>query len=99
MTYQVRFTDPSKSLIIEDQTLNTQTSISLDGKQYLNYATAISENSLHLLENFAYNRPPLNPVQGQLWYDNSLNVNYLKVYNGKNWEETSFIKKATETPT
>lgn len=98
MTYQVRFTDPSKSLIVEDQTLNTQTSISLVGKQYLNYATAISENFLHLLENFAYNRPPLNPVQGQLWYDNSLNVNYLKVYNGKNWEETSFIKKATETP-
>lgn len=98
MTYQVRFTDPSKSLVIEDQTLNTQTSIAFVGKQYLNYATAISENFLHLLENFAYNRPPLNPIQGQLWYDNSVGANYLKVYNGKNWSETSFVKKSAVTP-
>ena len=98
MPYQVRFTDSSKSLTIEDQTLNTKTSIALVGKQYLNYASVISENFLHLLENFAYNQPPVNPIQGQLWFDNSPGVNYLKLYDGKNWTETGFVKKSSRQP-
>ena len=98
MSYKVRFSDFSKSLTVEDQVLNTETSVSLVGKQYLNYAPVISENFLHLLENFAFNQPPNNPIQGQLWYDTSLGINLLKVYNGIRWVEIGSIKKSPITP-
>ena len=98
MSYKVRFTDFSKSLTVEDQMLNTETSVALVGKQYLNYAPVISENFLHLLENFAFAQAPLNPVKGQLWYDTSIGTNQLKIYNGIRWTEIGFIKKSKVIP-
>ena len=108
MTYSVNFTEttnPAKpSITVTDQSLNTETSLKFIGKNYAGYGPVIAENFLHLLENFARNTPPGTlagegqPVQGQLWYDNSAGVNLLKVYDGTSWTAAGSVKKASESP-
>jgi microcystin-dependent protein len=102
MAYQVKFTEttnPSKPPItVEDQTVNSQTDLTFVGKNYAGYASYIAENFLHLLENFAKNTAPTRPVEGQLWYDNSPDVNLLKVYDGTGWTAAGSVKKSTDAP-
>ena len=99
MTYSVSFTDstnPAKpSLTVPDGALNQQTAMTFPGKNYSGYAPVIAGNFLHLLENFANSLPPVNPVQGQLWFDTQNNNNTLKVYDGTNWNEAGNLKKTT----
>jgi hypothetical protein len=67
MSYQVTFTEttnPAKpALTVSDQTLNTQTSLTFVGKNYAGYAPVVANNFLHLLENFANNSAPANPLK------------------------------------
>ena len=102
MAYQVTFTDatnPAKpSITVEDQALNTQTSLNFVGKNYAGYAPEIAKSFLHLLENFANSTAPSNPVEGQLWYDNSTGVSLLKVFDGTIWTAAGSIKKAGTVP-
>jgi microcystin-dependent protein len=53
---------------------------------------------LHLLENFAKSTPPDNPVEGQVWYDNTTANSLLKVYDGSNWVPTGSITKTITAP-
>jgi len=103
MSYLVNYTEttnPAKPAItVADLSLNTQTSLTFPGKNYAGYAPVIAENFLHLLENFAKNTAPSNPVEGQLWYDNSAGVELLKVYDGTTWNPTGSVKKAATAPT
>lgn len=98
MTYQVKFTDITKTAItVLDSGINSSTSVGFVGKNYSGYAPVIAENFLHLLENFANSASPTNPVQGQLWYDTTNSL--LKVWDGTNWNSTGSVKKAgTLTP-
>jgi hypothetical protein len=102
MPYQVKFTEttnPAKpSLTVADQSVNQETSLQFPGKNYAGYAPVLAENFLHLLENFAKNSAPSNPVQGQLWYDNSASENILKVYDGTGWTPAGTVKKAANEP-
>lgn len=107
MAYQVKYTEttnPAKpSITVEDQTLNTETSVTFVGKNYAGYASVIAENFLHLLENFARTSAPGTqagdgqPVEGQIWYDNSPGVTLLKVYDGAAWKEVGSVKKVGRT--
>ena len=100
MSYKIKFNvDPSKTITVEDQTVNNELSISFVGKNYINYASVISENFLHLMESFANTSEPKNPVQGQLWYDSTVGANYLKLYNGIEWKPVGFIEKSADPPT
>jgi microcystin-dependent protein len=98
MTYQVQFTDTTKTAItVQDSGLNNSTSVSFVGKNYAGYAPVIAENFLHLLENHANSTAPTNPVQGQLWY--STGESLLKIWDGTSWNSTGSVKKAgTLTP-
>ena len=102
MSYQVTFTEttnPAKpALAVPEQTLNSQTSLTFVGKNYAGYAPIIANNFLHLLENFANNSAPDNPIEGQLWYDNTSGVNLLKVFDGAIWTSAGSIKKAGSAP-
>lgn len=102
MSYQVNHTEqtnPAKPpYTVQDQSLNQETSLTFPGKNYSGYAPVIAENFLHLLENFARNTAPLNPVQGQLWYDNSAGINLLKVYDGTSWTAAGSVKKSPSEP-
>jgi len=104
-SYKVTYTEttnPAKPPInVNDQELNTSTSLTFPGKNYAGYGSIIAENFLHLLENFARGTAPgTQPgegqaVQGQLWYDNTPGINLLKVYDGTSWVAAGNIKKAT----
>jgi hypothetical protein len=100
MAYEIRYTDTVNkgSIVIEDGTLNSETSLSLPGRFTTAYGQAVSENFLHLLENFANDAAPSRPVEGQIWYDTSANVNQLKVYDGTNWVAAGGLKKASSEP-
>jgi len=102
MSYTVRFTEsnnPTKvAKIVEDQTLNSETSVTFVGKNYAGYAAYIAENFLHMLENFANSTAPTNPVEGQLWFNNSPGVSQLQVWDGSVWTATGGVKKNATAP-
>jgi len=98
MPYHIKFTDYNTKLglVVEDGTINHETSLKLPGRNATAYGTVIAENFLHLLENFADQVPPHNAVQGQLWFDSQLDE--LKVNNGVNWVTVNGVNKSTEQP-
>jgi len=98
MSYPVNHTDGQQKTIVADQVINNSTSLSFIGKNYSGYGQILAENFLHLMENFANTTAPLNPVEGQLWYDNTLGINVLKIYNGTLWNPAGAIKKASTPP-
>ena len=100
MAYEVRYTDEINkgTIIVEDRTINTDTSLGLPGRQATSYGQVVAENFLHLLENFANISAPARPVEGQLWYDNTDGVDQLKIYDGTTWNAAGGIKKADAEP-
>ena len=100
MSYTINYTDSVNkgTITVEDGVLNEETSLQIPGRNSTNYGTAIGENFLHLLENFANSSAPSRPVEGQLWYDNTDGVDQLKIYDGTNWVASGGLKKAASQP-
>jgi hypothetical protein len=110
MSYTIYFTDLAKTndaLIIDDNTIDSRLSVSFVGKNASNYASAVSTNFLHLLENFANTEPPTGlSVQGQLWYDTSnpdipvLRIGNPSAGNGSptSWAPASGVWAQSTTP-
>jgi hypothetical protein len=87
MPYTINLTNGS-SLIpggLSDGTYDSShTSIVLIGKNYANYGTFLNDNFVHMLENFANQASPPNPLIGQLWWDTHNNI--LRVWSGTSWK-------------
>ena len=100
MAYQIFFTDRVNKLglVVQDQSINSETSLKFPGKNYTGYGPLLGENFLHLLENFANPTQPSTPVQGQLWFDSTPNNETMMVYNGANWVPVSTINKGITQP-
>ncbi len=102
MSYQVRYTDSTNldkpAITVEDSTINNSTSLQFPGRNVTGYGTIIAENFLHMLENFANDAAPNNPVEGQLWYDNTAGVNQLKIWDGTTWSSAGGLKKGNVEP-
>lgn len=100
MAYTVNRTDSlnNPSITVDDGTVNTQTSVSLPGRNTTSYGTIIAENFIHLLENFAKNTAPINAIEGQLWYDTTVGVDQLKIYDGTQWVAAGGLKKSLTEP-
>lgn len=100
MAYTINYTDIANkgTITVEDGTVNRETTLGFPGRNTTSYGAVVAENFLHLLENFAATTEPVNPVEGQLWYDSTLGVESLKVYNGTNWVPASGINKSINTP-
>jgi len=87
MAYTINLTNGATLIPggLSDGTVDTtHTSLVLIGKDFANYGTYLNDNFVHLLENFANNSSPANPLKGQLWWDTTNNV--LKVYSGTSWK-------------
>ena len=100
MPYIVNYTDRNNKspLTVFDNTSSTDTSLTFPGRNVAGYGQLIAENFLALLENFASTDQPVNPTEGQLWYDTSDKI--LKIYDGGVWKAASSIQKgAVEPPT
>jgi hypothetical protein len=68
------------SIVVNDFTLNTQTSLTIPGYDAAAYGQPVDQNQISLLENFASSTSgPANAIPGQLWYDNTARI--LKVNN------------------
>ena len=104
MPYRLKFSDKGKpyTILVPDMSpgINTvDTSLALVGKGYPNYGEKIAENFLYLLENFASPISPINPIEGQLWYDTSDSDNkVLRVLDGTNWPSVSGIYQQYTDP-
>jgi microcystin-dependent protein len=100
MSYTIKFTDFANngSIVVEDSAINDETSLTFVGRNVRGYAPSVAENFLKLLENFANNSPPFNPVEGQLWYDTTFGVDDLKVYDGTQWKSAGSIRKSNTEP-
>jgi len=98
MTYIVNFSDSQNKLPITvyDNTTNNDTSLTFAGRNVTGYGQIIAENFLSLLENFAKEESPDNPIEGQLWYDTNDAV--LKLWDNSNWKAASNIQKGAIAP-
>jgi len=82
MPYKINKTNGSLLANVQDGKINNDYSgINLIGKNYIGFGELVNENFIKLLENFAYHYPPVNPIQGQLWYDTSSMT--LNVFTGQ----------------
>lgn len=91
MPYVVRKTDGSVYLVLQDGIVDFSSGLYLVGRSFTGYGSFIADNFVRLLENFANDTPPENPVEGQIYYNN---IDKLPRYwNGTEW--TSFT---TEGP-
>jgi microcystin-dependent protein len=85
MTYEITKSDGTTLVEISDGLIDTATSsITFIGKNVVNYGELQNENMLHILENFAFDSSPVNPLVGQLWFDTA--TNNLKFYNQDSWK-------------
>ena len=98
MPYIVNFTDKDNKLPITvyDNTSSTDTSLTFPGRNVTGYGQTIAENFLALLENFAKETQPVNPVEGQLWYNTTDGV--LQLWDSTTWKAASNIQKGGVEP-
>jgi hypothetical protein len=71
------------TITVADDTLNVETSLRLVGKDYIGYGEAIAQNSVSLLENFASETAPANPIEGQHWWKPT--TKSLNIYHAGSW--------------
>lgn len=84
MVYNVTKYDGDPLATVQDSTLDTtSTSITLIGKNAVNFGLALNENFVALLQNFANSSPPPKPQQGQIWFDTISNS--IKIFDGITW--------------
>lgn len=98
MPYTVNFTDRENKtpITVFDNTSSTDTSLIFPGRNVTGYGQIIAENFLALLENFASATEPVNPVEGQLWYDSTNGT--LMIWDNTSWKAASGIQKGPTAP-
>lgn len=85
MAYEITKSDGSTLINVQEGEVDTTFSLALLGKNFLSYGEIVAENFVHLLEHFASEVAPSNPIVGQLWYSLPLNATgrkVVKVYAG-----------------
>jgi hypothetical protein len=97
MSYTINKTNGETLITLLDGTLDTTTGLNLVGKNYIGYGELQQENFVWLLENFANDTQPTNPLEGQCWYDTANNA--LKVYDGARFRTVSAKTAGTTQPT
>ena len=101
MSYPINKTNGDLLTTILDGTTNTDTGLTLIGRNYTGYGEAQNENFVKLLENFANSKPPgqstgFAPIAGTLWWDTS--NQRLKIYNGTEFVSVSPIVDSATAP-
>lgn len=97
MAYTINLTDGTIFAVIADGTINTDSSLTLVGKNYAGYGEFLDENFIRLLENGANSTAPGDPLVGQLWWDKTNSL--MKVYNGTTFKTISASTASASQPT
>lgn len=96
MAYVINKYNGEQLVVLDDGTLDTTTSLSFVGRNYIGYGEIQNENFLFLLENFSNANPPARAIRGQLWYDSDQSV--LKIYTGTVWSPVGSATASTVSP-
>lgn len=97
MAYTINKTDGTPIVTVADGQIDQATTdITLIGKNYSGFGEFLNENFVFLLENFANQSQPNNPLTGQLWYDTQ--ENRIKVYTGSDWNSVGTAILAESRP-
>jgi hypothetical protein len=97
MAYTINLTDGTIFAVIADGTINSDSSMTLVGKNYAGYGEFLDENFIHLLESGSNTTAPGDPLVGQLWWDKTNGV--MKVYNGTTFKVISSATASASAPT
>ena len=97
MSYTVNKTDGTIVATVEDGTLNTDTSLTLIGRNYQGYGDIVAENFITLLENSSNSSAPTKPLTGELWFDSGSKA--LKIYDGNYFEYINSVRPSATQPT
>lgn len=96
MSYTIRKTDGTELVVLQDGSIDTNTSMALVGRNYTGYGELQNQNFVFLLENFANTAPPPRPILGQTWFNTV--ENNLNVYDGSRWTIVGTAVVGTEIP-
>ena len=84
MVYNLTNYDGTPLTSVQDSTLDTTTtSITLIGRNAVNFGLALNENFIALMQHFSNSSPPPSPITGQIWFDTVSSS--LKVWEGSRW--------------
>lgn len=104
MAYTINLTDGNVFATIADGTTNTDSSVTLIGKNYAGYGQFLDDNFIQMLENFSSASSGGNPtaaqlaspLTGQLWWDKTNGL--LKVWSGAAWKTISSATASASQP-
>lgn len=104
--YTIKFTDPAKEAsgyvitVPADNINQSDTALTLVGRNYPGYGQAVMTDLVHMLENFANSSQPDNPIEGQLWFDTTdPNSKKLKVHDGSLFVPVAGVHQQAAEPT
>lgn len=95
--YSIRNTRGQIIANVADTTLDSTTAVYLVGRNYSGYGIYLNDNSVRLMENFASNTAPSNPLEGQIWYNTG--VDRMKWWDGVTWKQVQSTEVADTNPT
>ena len=97
MSYTITLTNGNILTTVPDtQLVSTYGGIGLIGKDYVGFGTIYDNNLVHIVENFANNIPPSNPLLGQIWYDTVSGA--INFWNGTQFKAISVITSSNTAP-
>lgn len=99
MAYSIDTYSGSRTVIVDEGTIDNTLDIKLIGKNYAGYGEVQNENFVYLLENFAGPTAPSRPLTGQLWYDSSAQKIKFWDANTQRWQLAGGVEVAAEQPT
>ena len=101
MSYIINNTRGNVIAVVADGTVNTSaTDLALVGRGLTEYGAYENENYIYLLENFANNTAPLQPITGQLWYDigNDVIATYTSANTWSNLASQDYVQAQKISP-
>ena len=97
MSYTITLTDGAIFATIADGTINTDSSMTLVGKNWAGYGQFLDDNFIRLLENGANTTAPGAPLTGQLWWNSTSGT--MQVYNGSTFKTIGGAAASSTAPT
>jgi len=97
MAYTITLTDGAIFATIADGTINTDSSMTLVGKNWAGYGQFLDDNFIRLLENGSNTTAPGAPLTGQLWWNQTSGT--MQVYNGTTFKTIGGAAASSSAPT
>jgi len=96
MAYTITLTDGAIFATIADGTINTDSSMTLVGKNWAGYGQFLDDNFIRLLENGSNTTAPSAPLTGQLWWNQTSGT--MQVYNGTTFKTIGGAAASSSAP-